>query len=319
MNKILIDYRNMAYRNYFKGKNDIASIGYSYFKYLIIKEIFDYIKNFRADEIIIVNDSTLNWRKKIYPDYKGQRSKNREKQEDVDWETVFKEFDSLFSEIKQLFPFVALNINYCEADDIIAVLTKYEQQSKKVIVSTDGDYIQLLKYNNVKIYDPKNSTIVKCDDPEKELKIKIYSGDGGDNIPNILKQFVGDNSIKKRFGKETAKEYIDGTKSFKQLLEDNTPVMEDGKQVLVEGQQLTVGLQAKLGLKRNTILIDHNYIPSKLQEIIKKEYDNYVTPEGSSIYNYVTHYNMRDLIDNMQIYEPYIKALLDYQESKKVF
>jgi hypothetical protein len=60
-----------------------------------------------------------------------------------------------------------------------------------LIISSDGDFLQLQMYNShsqytVKQYNPTQKKFLISENPLEELKQKIITGDKGDGIPNIL-------------------------------------------------------------------------------------------------------------------------------------
>jgi hypothetical protein len=93
-----------------------------------------------------------------------------------------------------------IHIDRAEADDVIAVLTKYAQENELVqeglveesqkilILSSDKDFKQLQLYPNVKQWSPMQKKYVTATQREIiEYKIEhIVKGDAGDGIPNIL-------------------------------------------------------------------------------------------------------------------------------------
>lgn len=139
---------------------------------------------FRAEykEIVIANDSTNCWRKQVFPYYKAQRKKARE-QVNINWKQFFDLVGEIKSELSEYFPYKFIEVDGCEADDIIAVICRNPQE-KTLIISSDKDYIQL--HNDlVEQYDLVNKRYVRSDNPARYLFDHIVNGDRGDGIPNI--------------------------------------------------------------------------------------------------------------------------------------
>lgn len=313
--QLLVDFNNLLMRNFFAARRDIEDIGYGYLKHIIINSLFYLCKKFDPEEVVIAVDSgKYNWRKKVYPLYKQNRKDRREEQDDIDWESLFAEADQLLKELKVYFPFYVLKVQYMEADDIIGVFAKEHQHTKKVIVSSDKDFIQLLKYKNIQLFNPIESNYIQCDDPKRSLKIKILSGDGGDNIPNIFKDFVGDKTVTKRMGEKTAEQYVDGKKDFKILLESDEEVSKsdnDGKELFNE--------RIKRNLKRNKTLIDLSLTPKKLCDTLLELYEDYEISNGKDIFKYFHKNSMREFINRIDEIEVYIKKLNEYNRNKTIF
>lgn len=80
-----------------------------------------------------------------------------------------------------------LRVNSAEADDVIGVLIRYfkftQPDTPIVIIANDSDYNQLLRYDDVRVHNPKGNKWVVCDDPEEALAEKIRRGDSSDEIP----------------------------------------------------------------------------------------------------------------------------------------
>lgn len=144
-------------------------------------------KKFKSyKNVIICCDAKTYWRKTYFPNYKQHRKANREKDK-LDWDTIFKALNKLKEDLKTYFPYIVLEIDGAEADDIIGVLTPYLSEYDPVLIlSADGDFIQLQRYKNVKQYSPKFSAYITEKHPLKKLKEKIIRGDSNDGIPNVL-------------------------------------------------------------------------------------------------------------------------------------
>ena len=80
-----------------------------------------------------------------------------------------------------------LRVDKCEGDDIVGVLTNevIPKTTKITAISNDKDFYQLMVNRNYKQYDPIKKKIIECLNPNKELEIKILTGDKSDNIPAI--------------------------------------------------------------------------------------------------------------------------------------
>jgi hypothetical protein len=177
-------------------KQDTAEEGYQLFKYMYLNGIFKYIDEFNADEFIIaLDDSKGNWRRNVFPFYKGhrkiQRKHDQEKEEATEGWFNYKEYyqvyNELVEEITKSLPLKVLKVPYAEADDLAGVLchSKELEHNHKILVTTDKDYIQLLEQPYTALYNPLKKTYVHCDDPKKELLKKVLMGDKGDYVPSV--------------------------------------------------------------------------------------------------------------------------------------
>ena len=137
-------------------------------------------------ELIICQDSSNCWRKDIFPQYKAGRKKTQQKDAE-DWNKIFDVLGKIRREIRETFPYKNISIQRCEADDIIAVLAKkYSPTEKVVIVSSDKDFKQLQRYDNIKQYCLRKKQFLVEEDPQRFLFDHIMYGDSSDGIPNVL-------------------------------------------------------------------------------------------------------------------------------------
>jgi len=136
-------------------------------------------------ELVICCDDRKSWRKEYFPLYKASRKSTRDSSP-LNWSQIFECFDTIKSELKTTFPYKCLQVESCEADDIIGVVSRNISGGEKVmIISSDKDFIQLHN-DNVKQWSPVNKKIVNGEEPNKYLFEQILRGDKSDGIPNIL-------------------------------------------------------------------------------------------------------------------------------------
>jgi DNA polymerase I len=205
-------------------KHGLYSLDYQGIKtgivYGFLKKLLSLGKITQPDTVIFAWDSRDSNRKKIYPEYKFKRYKEKtSKEKYVDSET-FKQFEKLRSDI---LPYIGFSNNFIvdglEADDIIASIVMNNIDTEQItIASSDNDLYQLL-YSNVRMYrlhqaDFYNQcSFYKEFDIEFDLwaSVKSISGCSGDGVPGV--DGVGDT---------TAIKYLKGklkstTKSFKDI------------------------------------------------------------------------------------------------------
>ena len=156
-------------------------------RHMILNSIRMYRTMFKDEygEIVLAYDSRHYWRRDIFPQYKQNRKKGREK-DNFDWNSIFELLNAMKSEFKEILPYKFLEVYGAEADDIIATLCKEYQDQKTMIVSGDKDFIQLQKYKNVKQYSPILKKYVNGHNPDTYIKEHILKGDSSDGVPNVL-------------------------------------------------------------------------------------------------------------------------------------
>jgi len=101
--------------------------------------------------LIICCDNNHYWRKDVFPYYKANRKKTRDKSA-LDWHMIFESLNKIRDEIDVYLPYRVINVNNSEADDLIGVISKIEKKNGPVlIISNDKDFIQLID-KNVSLY-----------------------------------------------------------------------------------------------------------------------------------------------------------------------
>jgi hypothetical protein len=246
-------------------------------RHLALNILRSHVKQFSSKygEVVLCCDNKKYWRRDYFPFYKAHRKKAREKS-DLDWHLIFNILDTIKQELKDYFPYKVIDVDGAEADDIIATLAKnYSAKEDVLILSSDGDFLQLQQYKGVKQYNPTQKKFVVSNKPLVELKEKIIRGDRGDGIPNIL-------SSSDCFVKEERQKVIrEGKMTF--FMENNYENFGDEV--------------AQIGYTRNRTLIDLNCIP---EDITKSILDTYQQAKGkprNNLLNYFIEKKLKNLIE----------------------
>ena len=201
---ILIDYSQVSLAAIMVFQKDIAvgdnEKNRNIIRHAILSSILSNKKKFGQEygQVVICCDSKKYWRKDVFPNYKAHRKANRDNS-DLDWKFIFSVMDELKQDLIDNFPYKVLTVDKCEADDLIAVLTKWSQDNdlvqegiienarKLLIVSSDGDFRQLHQYHNVKQFSPMQKKFVERPKNVSAFIIEhIIKGDKGDGIPSVL-------------------------------------------------------------------------------------------------------------------------------------
>lgn len=275
---ILLDYSQIALSNIIVQKlNDENMI-----RHMILNSIRMYNKRHRKEygQMVICADGMNTWRRQYFPEYKGMRRKGKE-ESTMDWNEIFRIVNLIREEIQENLPYKVMHMEGCEADDIIGALAirtqEFGQGEPVMIVSSDKDFIQLQKYNNVKQFSPIQKKAVTDKNPRTYLFNHIMRGDSGDGIPNVLSK---DDTFMSG-GKQTPlrQTRIDDWAANADKLKDYMP--ED----LYRNYQ------------RNKTLIDLNEIPENIQESIINKYDNQKLPMKMKVLNYLIKKRCTNLIE----------------------
>lgn len=185
---IIVDYSGIALASIIINKtNDEDMI-----RHMILNSLRMYHKRYKGvyGEMVLAVDATNNWRKKVFPQYKASRKKNRQ-ESTFDWNEAFRLLTLVREEIAENFPYKVIRVDACEADDVIGALvikkSKVEFNPEKImIVSSDRDFLQLQRFPNVKQFSPLLKKELKEDNARYYLLNHIIRGDKGDGVPNIL-------------------------------------------------------------------------------------------------------------------------------------
>lgn len=189
---ILIDYNAIAIGNVVTQKLDMDE---NLIRHMILNSLRMYRVRHKQKfgELVICTDGQRNWRYDAYPHYKFKR-KDARKTSSMDWNELFRITNMVLEEIEENFPYKVVKHNNAEADDIIAALCEHTQEfgnhENVVIISSDKDFAQLQKWDNIYQWSPMKKGWIKEDHPRKQLLELIMKGDQADGIPNVLS---GDN------------------------------------------------------------------------------------------------------------------------------
>lgn len=245
-------------------------------RHLSLNIIRGHVRMFKQEygEVVLCCDNKTYWRKEYFPFYKANRKKNRDKS-DLDWNLVFTILGNLREELKNNFPYKVLDVDRAEADDIIGTLAPRHCKTEKIlIISSDGDFLQLQQYGNIKQYNPIQKKFIVSKDPLGELKLKVIGGDSGDGIPNIMSP--GDT-------------FVRGIRQ---------KVMTEGRLTnYVSKEYNDYDDTAKSGYSRNQVLIDLRLIPGDIRNSIIDTYDNTKPAPRSKLLTYFMEKKLKNLME----------------------
>ena len=244
-------------------------------RHIVLNTLRSNVKKFKDyGEIIVCCDNKKYWRKEFFPYYKAHRTKDREKS-DWDWNMIFKVLNGLREDLKEHFPYKVIDVDGAEADDVIGTLTPRLASNEKVLIlSSDKDFIQLQRYDNVKQYNPMLNIYVTSTDPKKDLKEKIIKGDRGDGIPSIVNP---DTVI------------VEGIRQ--------KPISAKKLAAWLETDPKTLDDEIYNNYIRNDILINFDNIPEAIRSSIVTEYDSVKAAPKQKLYNYLVNNKLISLLE----------------------
>lgn len=107
-----------------------------------------------------------SWRKTVFPDYKGNRKvafAQMSIREQEDHSLLQEAFDDFVEYLDKKTNITVLRNPGAEADDMIATFIDAHPDDKHILISSDSDFFQLLRYPNVTINDPVKDILIKQD------------------------------------------------------------------------------------------------------------------------------------------------------------
>lgn len=293
---ILVDYSQVSLSAILTFKRELRgteSEVKNLIRHVILSSLKSYKKKYGKEygELVICCDGRKYWRRDVFPHYKAKRKQARENS-GLNWTLIFDTLTEIKQEISKHFPYKVIHIDRAEADDVIAVMAKWTQDNQLVsmglieepqrvlILSSDGDFIQLQKWKNITQYSPmqkKHITVNKKELHEKKVTHIVKAGDDG--IPNIL-------------SKDDV--FISGTRQ-------TTVTAKRLQEFLEIGYDACKTDDERRNWHRNVQLIDFDHIPENISsEIIHTYINNKPTGDKMSIMNYLIEKKCRLLLNELE-------------------
>jgi 5'-3' exonuclease len=201
---ILVDTANTFFRARHVVRGDIdTKVGMAL--HITLNSVRKAWTDFNADHVVFCLEGR-SWRKDFYEPYKRNRKEHRDamtqiqQDEDVAFWEIFDEFKNFVTEKTNC---TVIRNSVLEADDLIAGWVQAHPHDKHVIISTDGDFAQLVsptvrQYNGVSnvtithegyfddsgkaVIDKKTNEVKPAPEPAFMLFEKCMRGDVSDNV-----------------------------------------------------------------------------------------------------------------------------------------
>ncbi len=280
---ILIDYSQIVISNammHLQSEKN-KSIDIDLLRHMILNSIRGLISKNRTiygSDIVLAVDGRNSWRKSVFPLYKKGRKKAKE-ESDIDWDSLYSAMDTIKNELIEYSHYRVIQLEECEADDIIAILSQlYAAHQKILIVSGDSDFHQLQIHENIHQYSPtlKKHTKLSKQQARIALKHKIICGDKGDGIPNFLSV---DNS------------FTDNIRQ-KSITQKNLD-----KWLNMENELFCVTGEMQRNWARNKMLIDFDEIPNSIREKVINTYNMIQVKSKKSLVKYFMEKQLVNLLE----------------------
>lgn len=272
-----MDMNQVILSSLFARLKNVDEVEEDMVRHIVLNTLRLYRKKFQSEygELVLTYDGGRYWRKDIFPYYKAAR-KEKQNKDDYDWNKIFSTIGKIRDEVEEIFPYKTIRIDHLEADDVIAVLTKHFHQEEKImIVSSDKDFQQLQRYENVKQYSPKVKGFITNTKPEEYLVRHIIKGDVSDGIPNIISDddtFVNPDKRQKPCGE---------------------------KKISAIAEELETWTNNDNWI-RNQKLVDFNQIPDWVEEKVLEVWNEPIEGKRSLLFNYFVQNKLKMLMEDIQ-------------------
>ena len=290
--------------------------------HLTLASVNQIVRKFQIDHVVFCLEGR-SWRKDAYQPYKRNRVVDAQSQTQADkeenelfWDT-YEKFTTFLREKTNV---SVLREPQAEADDLIARFTHLHPDDKIFIISSDGDYIQLIsdrvhQYNGITnqlitpdgYFDDKGKLIVDkktkepklLEDPQWLLFKKCMRGDSSDNVFSAFPG-VREKGTKNKVGLIEA--YEDRTKqgfSWNNLMLQRWLDHEN------------VEHRVKDDYERNRMLIDltcqPDWVKENVDNVIKTGVRISTTPQvGIHLMKFCGKYELQKISDNAETYSKWL-------------
>jgi len=199
MKYLVFDISNLLYRTFFVQTQEDDSTIAGLAAHSALVTLNKYYKQFKPDCVVMAFDRA-SWRKEYTASeqclskkpYKGNRRKDMSPAQQAKYQRFLNHLSEFEALITKHTTIVTLQAESMEADDLIAGFAQIynSDENEIIVISSDGDMLQLKRYPGVKIVSPitdKEATLDEYnDDPELFLFIKCMRGDDTDYVQSAL-------------------------------------------------------------------------------------------------------------------------------------
>jgi 5'-3' exonuclease len=319
---ILVDTANTFFRSRHVVRGDIdTKVGMAL--HITLNSIKKAWQDFDGDHVVFCLEGR-SWRKDYYEPYKRNRQAARdaltprEQEEDTAFWEIFDEFKNFVTEKTNC---TVLQHKQLEADDLIAGFIQNHPNDNHIIISTDGDFAQLIA-PNVKQYNGVSNTIITHEgyfnedmtpvldkktkepkgvpNPEWLLFEKCMRGDTSDNV------FSAYPGVRKK-----------GTKNKIGLLEafeDKTTKGFNWNNMMLQRWVDHEGVEHRVldDYNRNVTLCDLTAQPSNIREIIDSMTSNVesknISQVGLRLMKFCAKWDLQRIAENAQLFAEPLNA-----------
>ena len=233
-----------------------------------LKSLGYMIKVLRPTRCIIVFDGRggSTRRRKLYPDYKSNRINRSSFNRFNEFENITDEQASMKIQMRRLveyltaLPVSIISIDYVEADDVIAYISRQLVTKRSTIVSTDKDFLQLIDATT-NVWNPTRKILYTPEKfkedyeiiPANMLLFRLFAGDKSDNISGV--KGIGIKTLIKHFPSIMEEE----------IHRDELIVM--AKEIQAEAKEKKKTIKAIESILKSEGIIELNYNLMQLEDV----------------------------------------------------
>ena len=323
MKYVLVDTANTFFRARHVVRGDLdTKVGMAF--HITLNSVKKAWEDFNADHIVFCLEGR-SWRKDHYAPYKANRKETRDamnpsqaQEEKIFWET----FDAFKDFVTDKTNCTVMQHPELEADDLIAGWVQHHPNDEHVIISTDGDFAQLIsptvtQYNGVSntiithegYFDDKKKPVIDkktglekpAPNPDYMLFEKCMRGDTSDNVfsayPGVRKKGTKNKvGLQEAYADKDTKGYNWNNMMLQRWVDHNGTehrVLDD--------------------YNRNVILCDLTAQPQNVRDkidntIIENAQPKNISQVGLRLMKFCALYDMQRISDNAQSYAKPLQA-----------
>lgn len=284
---ILVDLNQVMISNLMVTPGIKQNVDENLIRHMVVNTLRGYNVKFSKEygEMVICTDDKNYWRRDLFPYYKASRKKDREASP-YDWHSIFESLNKIRDELKENFPYKVVQVEKCEADDIIGTLCheygvflKNADTERILILSSDKDFMQLQKFVNVDQYSPMAKKFISPDtNPHDFLLEHILRGDRGDGVPN----FLSNDDV-----------FICGGRQKPISTKRLSSWLKQAPNEFCNEEMLR-------NYMRNQMLIDLSLVPEEYKNKILDTYNSAPKRGREKLFNYFIQNRMKQLMEHLQ-------------------
>ena len=329
MTHLIVDFTNLAFRvKHITGGDADLKGGMAI--HICFNSLAKLWREFNGTHIVIALEGPRSWRKKVSVEYKAHREVQRNlrtPREQEDDEIFFEYINEFTKFLHEKTNVTVLQVEGCEADDLIARWIQLHPDEEHVILSSDSDFYQLIApnvkmYNGIKnetitldgifddngeqIIDKKTNNPATGPNPEWELFKKIMKGDPGDNVLRACQKGLRETKLKEAFDDRFVKGFTWNNTMLSAWKDHN-----DIEKTVLERY------------KFNEILVDLSKQPDEIKErmdksILEAIQKPKVNNVGIWLMKFCHEYNLQKIEQFSKKYIPMLTASYSIQNSEEI-